>query len=102
MPNKHIKPKPSGTSLQANALLTPSPSRQVPSSPLVGKSLETTVSSALNPAVMMELEIAMMLAASQLEPLLTRNAESTCHCQLSAVMMQLSAVMMQLSAVIIV
>ena len=98
MSNKHIKPKPSGTSLQANALLTPSPSRQVPSSPLVGKSLETTVSSALNPAVMMELETAMMLAASQLE----RNAESTCHCQLSAVMMQLSAVMMQLSAVIIV
>lgn len=77
--------KPSGTSLQANARLTPSPSRQVPKSPgLDGKSLATMVSSALKPEVMMELAVLMMLAASQLEPLLTARCThgsktSNCH-----------------------
>ena len=72
--------KPSGTSLQANARLTPSPSRQDPNSPrLDGKSLETMVSSALNPEVMIELAVPMMLAASQLEPLLIARCTHDCH-----------------------
>ena len=76
--------KPSGTSLQANARLTPSPSRQDHNSPrLDGKSLETMVFFVLNPEVMIELVVPMMLAASQLEPLLIARCTHDCHIVIS-------------------